>query len=392
MLLDLNQHGNQLKIIIAILAVYFGVFFALGYLTGFPVLPDKPVSPLPVGPIAVYQLGLLVPEGELYAYEQLVEMFESDFQEYLRSIDKADLYEFRCLVAGFPSDVNNTLWFLDNIQGLRSMGYCCVVGGFNEDQVKASLTYLNEIGMVLVSPAMTVDRAKTPAPNFLSLMPNSENRMEAISQALVDGGFKAAIFIGTRNEEETAQLRLLSEKYQEKGGLIIAFLQPGTQPPEDIETGPVNAIPIDRRCVVSYDYEYDSAPINLDITGYTRIRLENGAINVAGVESDTAYPLFYALPDVHHTSRGASLRDRFIKKTGRPLSYKLGNTYDALWLCSLSYLEDGDKYDARTRVTTIKGVSQLFEGVTGDCSLNEEGDRDHLPYWLEPPYYGRGVK
>ncbi len=51
-----------------------------------------------------------------------------------------------------------------------------------------------------------------------------------------------------------------------------------------------------------------------------------------------------------------------------------GNTYDAVWLAALTTLETGT-YNNETFITALPQVAKEYAGVTGNCSIDQYGDR-----------------
>ena len=58
-----------------------------------------------------------------------------------------------------------------------------------------------------------------------------------------------------------------------------------------------------------------------------------------------------------------------------------GNTYDAVWLSALTMIEIGD-YNNVSFIESFPDVARSYEGVSGNCSLDQYGDRLYGNYHI----------
>ena len=56
------------------------------------------------------------------------------------------------------------------------------------------------------------------------------------------------------------------------------------------------------------------------------------------------------------------------------MMFYTGNIYDAVWLTGLTMLEI-ETYNNETFIATLPRVAKVYSGVTGNCSIDQYGDR-----------------
>ena len=56
-----------------------------------------------------------------------------------------------------------------------------------------------------------------------------------------------------------------------------------------------------------------------------------------------------------------------------------GNLYDAVWLSALTVIQTGE-YDNVTFIETFPEVARDYNGVSGNCNLDQYGDRLNAGY------------
>jgi branched-chain amino acid transport system substrate-binding protein len=73
------------------------------------------------------------------------------------------------------------------------------------------------------------------------------------------------------------------------------------------------------------------------------------------------------------------VNEAFSSEFGRDIDYKEANIYDALWIIALSAIEAGAADGLAIR-EVLPAVAANYTGITGECSLDANGDRDGADY------------
>ena len=68
------------------------------------------------------------------------------------------------------------------------------------------------------------------------------------------------------------------------------------------------------------------------------------------------------------------LNSLYLREFNRSMMTYTGNTYDAVWLAALTMLETGT-YHNETFISTLPEVAKEYSGITGNCSIDQYGDR-----------------
>ncbi|MCW4013988.1 MAG: hypothetical protein NWF07_13525 [Candidatus Bathyarchaeota archaeon] len=74
-----------------------------------------------------------------------------------------------------------------------------------------------------------------------------------------------------------------------------------------------------------------------------------------------------------------ALNSLYYAEFGENMTRYTGNVYDAVWLSALTVMETGE-YNNVTFIETFPEIAQDYTGVSGNCSLDQYGDRLHAGY------------
>ena len=82
--------------------------------------------------------------------------------------------------------------------------------------------------------------------------------------------------------------------------------------------------------------------------------------------------LIYMTPP--YNEKAVRLNTLYQQEFNKSMMFYTGNSYDAVWLAALTVLETGT-YNNETFIATLPEVAKEYTGVTGNCSIDQYGDR-----------------
>ncbi len=333
------------------------------------------------------EIGVIEAEGG-WAEQSVIEWAEEDINKYMRDNDLD--YSFTFHMKDAESSVET---HLDRIKEYDSMGINLIIGGPWSSMAKHSLEYIT-VNDILLTSSSSTSAELSLEDNLYRLAPPDNYQAKAIIKMLKDWGIKAIIVFEQEDIWGTALYNSLTIECQKNDIDIINLYQfePGetsfsesiASAIEDIQTY-TNIYGADNIGVqvlafsgetISLLWEARNHPTIYDIQwfGTESIASNNDikdqafveAINVGLYSTFPTTPLNYEKYD--------TLNDLFKREYGYAMSLYMANLYDAAWIYALSVVEVGSTEVSSIR-DVINEVAMNYEGVSGYCTLDENGDR-----------------
>jgi branched-chain amino acid transport system substrate-binding protein len=338
------------------------------------------------------KIGVVVPSpANLESWKTTLNLAEEDINSYLEDLGYHFTFEFIIDDAqGEPS------LHLEKIQSFKSMGVDLIIGGGWSSQAGASLSYMNQNHMLLVSPSSTsLSPMLRQVDNFFRLCPNDLVQAPALAEMWKSWGIKAVIIFYSIDPWGEGLLQLMNTELPKRD---IEILETVGYAPEttdfsgylaQMDNIAKTAIEKygDKKYVGVQIFSFDEQVTFLTQTEqYPNIKdliwfsTENEGrsqtyIDQVG-EPLVSKRLFSPLPRVDEASpKWINLNTRYRALTGQTASFYIGALYDSAWLVALSVFET-KSMEARDIVPVIRDVASQTYGVTGWLSLDEYGDRE----------------
>ncbi len=143
-------------ILLVVILVFLGVRFISN---DIPPSRDKPVSPGPINVAPAYEIRIGLIQNLMDQkddYNEIVEIFQQDFREYLSSLDLDEVFSVNRIYVELYRDTSD---FRKKLDAFRAMAMNLIIGGDDESLVIDSLPYIQKNEMILLSPAVTVNRS-----------------------------------------------------------------------------------------------------------------------------------------------------------------------------------------------------------------------------------------
>jgi len=343
----------------------------------------------------IVQIGVIAPQtSTLETLVPIVEMAEEDINRYMEENDHNYRFEFLIDDAQSQAAIH-----LEKVQSYKAMDVNLVIGGGWSSQAQASLNYVNENDMLLLSPSSTSPLLAIPNDNLFRLSPDDFIQVPAMAEMLWSWGIKAVVVIQRGDSWADGIYNILKIDYPAKGGVILEDEKAGRDriryAPEATEFSgylataeyimedAVEQYGKDHLAIVAISFSeiatmvtqakdyptiYSLYWFGSEGTALTRRLLDN-----APEESDhlKIFSTVAALPD---SKNYVNLYARYYAVTSQPLGFYTATYYDACWLYALSIIMEGTA-DPIAVKSVLPSVAANYMGVSGWCKLNEAGDR-----------------
>lgn len=384
-LLNVTRDNQRTIILIGALVIGLGIGQSLS--NSFAPNQNPPDRPRPrwhSGPPLdgnTVQLGFIVPYTEsIQYYTPFVEdIIMSDMNEYAQKLDYD--VEFEILI---DDSAGQAAIHLEKVQGFKSMNMGCLIGGFLEKQAHASLAYVNDNDMCLVSPSSrygflsiqdslfrlspplmaqkTVLKKVIDAKSLNSVILIQEQTMEyqndypiildQIGVSMVDEIQYYAEY------PSNTTIELISKAPRKNVGIHLTSSNILREILEDIEDYP----DLYNYTWILTDTPVDVNQLSTDFSDELK-RLDLTIITLAPVWSEQYF----------------SVKDRFTNLVDTSFDYHKACTYDASYMMMFGILQTQNSDGSLVR-TLFPALSDQFFGASGWTKVDENGDRKYSDY------------
>ena len=330
------------------------------------------------------------------------ELVEPDINAYAAKLNRHRFnppvqFDFIIESAEYSSQIH-----LEKMQMFHEMGVDVIIGAPWSSMAAASLDYINENNMLLISPASTSPILAIPDDNLFRLSPDDTHQGPAIAGMLLSKGIEAAIVIQRADAWGDGLFSAITAEFESNGGVISAHIayDPGTTDftpyvasAEDAAVVAVGLCGADHVGVIVLSF-LEIVDIVLEAEGYPTIYslLWFGADGTARVgdllthapDQADHLKIYSTLTAPTYSSKFYEMAVRFETLLGYDIGYYALNYIDAAWIVVQSVLESHPQNTAAVSASDVKNVlfdvTSRYFGYSGWCLLNEAGDRAAVDY------------
>jgi branched-chain amino acid transport system substrate-binding protein len=331
------------------------------------------------------EIGVIAPNG-VNEYAGIITIANEDINDYISS-EGLD-YSFTYIIEdakGQPAIQ------LELIQEFRSMGINLLIGGEWLSQDQASLSYINDNEMLMFSPSSTIFGFGKPD-NFFRLSPSDRWYALAQADAMWTWGIDAAIVLYPRSR--VGVFNQFVDDFEARGGLatrgygydpgaadynaIFSELDANAQElsnelgGEHVGLLSLTTSAVDMMGLIEAAKNFPNI-YNMKWFSLGGLRQPQSLIENLPSEAEHL-KLFSVESHIQDTSNARGVKDRFESMMGMPFTPYTANLYDICWIYALSVFSTGST-DALTIRRVLPEIAAGYNGITGNCALDENGDR-----------------
>jgi branched-chain amino acid transport system substrate-binding protein len=346
-------------------------------------------------PIGVISSTTASYEDNLLYFEEII---EPDINDYSRKLPKFRFLpraEFDFIVRNAEGNAER---HLELVQEFHEEGIDLIIGGFWSSQAFESLDYINENGMLLVSPSSTSPILAIPDDNLFRICPDDTMQGNVIAEMLDSKGVDELVIIYRDDAWGGGLNDVVIDEFEARGGEILASIgypydetdfTSYLQDAENVATTGTGTVAVE---LISFNEasnilnEADNYPTIYGIEWFgSDGTARSGTILEDAPDQVTHVKLYSTSSAPTYSSKYEELATRYEGVLGYDLGFYTACTADAAWVLAMSVLE--------TRSTTGKprllgtdvvevfpDVASRYFGYSGWCLLNEAGDRMSTNY------------
>ena len=362
------------------------VFAVIAFAVLSTLTLSKPVETIQIG---IMSTGTRHVPGDQFQGEYA----KAEINTYCEENDIPYRFEFNYTDANNQAGqaVELTKWYDEN-------GIDIIIGYNWGSFLDASDGETKHSGITVISPSSTSSQHRTIYPHIIKLTPLETHQVEAIALAIIDGGFDKVVTLYEPNAGWGYDfVPRFNESYTGLGGEVIANLKTPSMSNAGafnyslgrVEETVVNASRTygndSLTVLATWNYIYPDAlnflskrPGLMNVTWYGTdqlLLLPTEIYNSLDVLSQLSViqPVIDRSPYTENPVYIA-LNDAYVAEFDKNLTRYGGALYDACWIAALSVIEAGSTLNT-TLIEAIPRVASGYTGATGECSLDEYGDR-----------------
>jgi branched-chain amino acid transport system substrate-binding protein len=270
---------------------------------------------------------------------------------------------------------------LEKVQGFKSMDITLLIGGFWENQAQASLAYLNDNDMIMISPNSRTNYLSIPD-NLYRTSPPIFAQSKVLGYLAEKIKLESSIIVHERKDlghfvwSETGVVVYNDQVYSSLD-LNVSVIQNIANIKESvgIHFDSVSLLEefleeVDKYPgLANHTWILSDHPVNLDDLDQkhheTISKLDIYIVSLSPVWSD---PFF-------------SIKDRYVEYTEREFDYYAAGTYDAAYMMMFGTLQT-QSHRARNVKEILPDISDNFFGASGWTKFDENGDRKYCDYTI----------
>jgi ABC-type branched-subunit amino acid transport system substrate-binding protein/PKD repeat protein len=341
-------------------------------------------SPQLVNGTTTVEIGVIAHNG-VNEYAGIIMIANEDINDYAAS--KGLDYTFTYVIEDAEGQA---AVHLEHVQRFRSMGISLLIGG-GSSQVQASLSYINDNDMLMFSPSSTSFGLSIPD-NLFRLTPSDRWYALAEADAMWTWGIDAAIVLYP--SERVGVFNQFVDDFEARGGMATRGYgyESGTSDFQDIFSeldsnaqqlsdafGPEHvgllSLTTSAEDLMNIIEEAKNFPNIYNIKWFSLggLRPPQSVIDTLPSEAEHL-KLFSVESNIQDTPDARDVEDRFVSMMGMPFTLYTANLYDICWIYALSIFST-DSTDALTIGRVLPEIAAGYNGITGKCELDENGDR-----------------
>ncbi len=303
---------------------------------------------------------------------------------------------------------------LEKLKHLAAKGINIVIGPATSEDLKATQDYADKNGIVLISPSSTASSLAIKGNNVFRFVPDDTHQAQAISKLMMADGIRVVIPFWRTDVYGNDLVKATKHSLQELGGKVadgVGYI-PNTgdfaaslnrinfivwdQDLKALDSKVNQAISqygIDKVGVYSVAFD-EIAPIFIQAQNHPTLSkvkwfgsdkeslnnklIRNSEAAAFAVKTNFTTAIFAVEDDnderLKHVE--AQIHEQ-IERT--PRSYA-SVAYDTLWVAALAENDTKATHDINYLKNTIVKIAQSYQGITGNTTLNQFGDRKYGDY------------
>ena len=317
----------------------------------------------------------------------LEEIMQVDLNEYAEKLGHDTSFTYLIDQADSQAAVH-----LEKVQSFKSMGIEIFIGGPWSSMAQASLSYVNENDMLMVSSSSTSPMLAIADDRLFRTCPTDYVQAPAIAGMLEGWGIEAVIVFQRADSWGDGIYNIFEQEWTDRGYAIIERIRYAA---ESTEYSNYLQTMNDKIASAAAEYGYDRIAIQtmsfdeqVVYTTQTVDYPETRKVVWFGCESTgrsqrmlddaglacTDLRFFSSLMTPAKSWKWVSLEERYMALTAQPAGFYTGTDYDSAWLECLAILEV-DSIKANDVTPVMLDIGRNFWGATGWVDLDDNGDR-----------------
>lgn len=340
--------------------------------------------PSPESPVLV-TIGVASPTREEDNYEEIVLAAERDINAYCE--DQGSQYRFQFIVKYSDAQTSKAA---SVTREFKESGVSLVIGHAWSSMCEASLQYVNENDVLLLSPSSSSSALSLSGDNLYRLTPPDTVQAWMCSEMLASLGYEAVVVLQRGDSWADAIYNALETECADKGVEIIDRIRYGSEE-YDFSTYLER---VNRSLLMGVE-TYGRGGVAVQLIGFSEafVVLQQAQEYPALMEtvwlgtegtSDTLKVVNYAGEPASTVGLiGAVVAPpSWVVEGVEAPSFFDAALYDCCWVYALSVLE-ADGVSAADVGDVLPRVASAYRGVTGLCVLDENGDREIVDFVLK---------
>jgi ABC-type branched-subunit amino acid transport system substrate-binding protein len=303
---------------------------------------------------------------------------------------------------------------LEKLKHLAAKGIKIVIGPATSEDLKATQDYADKNGIVLISPSATATSLAIKGNNVFRFVPDDTHQAQAISKLMWDDGIRVVIPFWRTDVYGNDLVKATKQSVEELGGRVadgVGYI-PNTgdfaaslnrinfivwdQDLKALDSKVNQAISqhgVDKVGVYSVAYD-EIAPIFIQALNHPTLSkvkwfgsdketlnnkiIRNTEAAAFAVKTNFTTPIYAVEND--NDERLKHIEDQIHEQIERtPRSYA-SVAYDTLWVAALAENNTKATHDINYLKNTIVKIAHSYQGITGNTTLNQFGDRKYGDY------------
>jgi branched-chain amino acid transport system substrate-binding protein len=341
------------------------------------------------------KIGVIASASDTYdiANALFKEKIEPEINTYMEKLPSSRFnpkikFEFVIENANANADTH-----LEIMKKFKKMGIDLVIGGFWSPQAEVSLDYINENGMLLLSPSSTSPLLAIAGDNLFRLCPPDTRQAKAMAEMVSSRGIENVVEIVHSDSWGIPLSNAFGNEYT--GNIIEVFtydpietefdgiLEAADAAVSGYNNVGVLLISFNEASTILFQAEdndvYDLPWFGSDGTAYS-----SSLSNDAYLQADHV-KLYSTVAAATYSTKYYQLNEWFEGRFGYSMGFYYSCYADAAWILTQAVLETKpsmqvNTYNAKDVIRVFPDVCYRYFGYSGWCNLNEAGDRSSPNY------------
>ena len=330
----------------------------------------------------------------------VTEIIEEDVNAYARMLGSDLVFSFDVRDAQGQAAAH-----LETVQELYAEGVNMIIGGMWSSQACASLPYCNDRGILLFSPSSTSPYPAFPGDNLFRMSPTDLRQGPVIAQILESRGVEAVVVLRRADSWSDGIYDVFEPTFTGLGSHILEDIK---YPSESTEFGfylnkaeealsdAVLAYGRNGVAILILSFSESTTMVQqaadfpnlFNATWYDSEGIANCEHFLEEVpEEASKFKIYSPMPTTPDTEVYSSLQERYESLTGESFDFYTACSYDVASVLARAVIETYS-VDVEAIKEELPSICEAYNGATGWCKLDENGDRETVIWGI----YGYGVK